>query len=385
MWGGVARGRRRAVEGRKERVPLRFESRKEPDLNIEGANEADVREEIAAPLLTLLGYKRGTCNDIARELVLVYERQFLGRKKPKDPPLRGRADYVLTVLGAGRWVLETKAPNESIDVDAIEQGISYARHPEVSASYSVILNGVRLTVHHTSQASTAAPLVDVSVSDPKSLAEQLSGLLSPAAIRRDCSPPAVHLGKPLAQGLRSRAEIRGGDIHYEGFRWSSNIELPDEARNRLNQMCRRLNGLHVTVTGGTMRRDLGSRIRAKLLWSLPHDEMIRFAIDKKLMDAEYLALRDQISAVREDPTVFDVIGEVEVKKGETLFNLTQWDTESAGVAVKMQYFGRATGFIADFVFQGTFTTNYYCNFPALPLLRLEMEAVGTFRVEIDNR
>jgi hypothetical protein len=52
---------------------------------------------------------------------------------------------------------------------------------------------------------------------------------------------------------------------------------------------------------------------------MPHDEMLRFAIDKKLMDVEFLALGDHIAAIREAPTVFDVIGEVEVKEGETLF------------------------------------------------------------------
>lgn len=358
---------------------------RKPGLKIEGTNETDVREEIAAPLLTALGYKRGTSNDIARELTLTYDRQFLGRKKPTDPPLRGRADYVLTVIGAGRWILETKAPNEPIDVDAIEQAISYARHPEISASYSVILNGVRLTVHHTSQTSTEPPLVDLPVSNPESLAEQLSGLLSPVAIRRDCSPPVVDLGKPLAEGLRSRAEIRGGEIHHELFRWSSNFQLSDEQVNHLNEMCRRLSGFRVTVTGGTVHRDDGSRIRAKLTWSMPHDELVRFAIDKKLMDVEYLALGDQISAVRESPTVFDVIGEVEVKEGETLFNLMQWDSENAGVAMKMRYTGQATGYIADYVFQGAFTAQYYCDFPALPFLQVSMETVGTFRIEIDDR
>ncbi len=134
-------------------------------MNIKEANETDVREEIATPLLTALGYERGTSNDIAREPSLTYERQFLGRKKPTDPPLRGRADYVLSVMGAGRWVLEIKAPNEPIDVDAIEQAISYGRHPEVSASYAVVLDGTRLTVHHTTQRSIDPPLVDLSVVD----------------------------------------------------------------------------------------------------------------------------------------------------------------------------------------------------------------------------
>jgi hypothetical protein len=103
------------------------------------------------------------------------------------------------------------------------------------------------------------------------------------------------------------------------------------------------------------------------------------------MDVEYIALGDQISAVRETPTVFDVIGEVEVKEGETLFNLMQWDTENAGGAMKMRYAGQATGFIADYVFQGTFTAQYHCDFPAVPLLELDMETVATFRIEIDSR
>jgi len=354
-------------------------------LNNEGANEADVRAEIADPLLAALGYKRGTRNDIDRESRLSYEYKFLGRKKSTDPPLRGRADYVLIVVGAGKWVLETKAPDESIDLDSIEQAMSYGRHPEISASYSVILNGVRLTVHHASQASTEPPLVDLPVSDPKSLAEQLSSLLSPAAIRRDCSPPVVDLGKPLAEGLRSRAEIRGGQIQYEACRWSCNFQLPDEERNRLNEMCRRLGGFRVTVTGGSVCRDDQSRIRARLTWSMPHDDLIRFALDKKLMEVEYLAIGNEISVAREAPTAFDVVGEVEVQEGEAIFDLIRWETVRAGVAIRMGYSGRATGYIGDYIFQGTFTGNHFCDFPKLPAVRLEMETEGTFHIELDRR
>jgi hypothetical protein len=76
---------------------------------VDGANETDVREEVATPLLSALGCSRGTRNDILREYSMAYDRKFLGRKKNNDPPLRGRADYVLSVAGAGRWVLEIKA------------------------------------------------------------------------------------------------------------------------------------------------------------------------------------------------------------------------------------------------------------------------------------
>lgn len=354
-------------------------------VKLEGANETDVRAEIADPFLAALGYARGTSNDIARELSLTYDRQFLGRKKSSDPPLRGRADYVLTVVGAARWVLETKAPSEPIDLAVIEQTISYARHPEIAASYAVILNGKRLSVHHTSQPSTAPAIADLSVSDPETLAVALSGLLSPAAIRRDCSPPIVDLGRPLADGLRSSADIRGGEIHHDEFRWECNFELPPEATNLMNEMARRLTGFNVAVTGGSLHRDDSSRIRAKLTWAMPNDEMLRFAIDKKLMDAEYLALDDTISKDREAPTVFDVVGDVEVNQGDTLFNLVEWNTEQAGIAMKMKYGGRAVGYIEDYLFHGVFTAQYYCRFPSVPSFELGMETHGTFRVEVDAR
>jgi len=354
-------------------------------LKIEGTNETDVREEIATPLLAALGYARGTSNDIAREPSLTYARQSLGRKKSTDPPLRGRADYVLSAMGGGRWVLEIKAPSVPIDTDAIEQAISYARHPEVAAAYAVVLNGVRLTVHHATQRSTDPPLVDCSVDDPASLAERLSPLLSPAAIRRDCSPPIVDLAKPIAVGLRSHAEILRGEIRHEQFHWFSSLPLPASAANQLDEMSRRMRGMRVAVTGGTVSRDDLSRIRARLTWSMPHEELLKFALDKRLMDAEYLALSDHISSEADSPTAFDMIGDVEVVEGERIFDVMRWDSQTAGVSMIMRYTGKAVGYIADFVFQGCFSALYYCEVPAMPLLNFQMETDGTFRIEIDGR
>lgn len=354
-------------------------------LKLDGANETDVRAEVAEPLLAALGYQRGTSNDIWRELSLTYALQSLGRKKPSDPPLRGRADYVLSVLGAGRWVLETKASHETIDVNAIEQAITYARHPEVSAAYAVILNGTRLTVHHTSQASTEKPLVDLTISDVAALAKQLAGLLSPAAVRRDCTPPIVDLGSPLAEGLRSKAPIRGGNIRHDKTTWSANIRLPDGEVQRLDEMCRRLSGLRIAITGGSVYRDLDSRIRAKLQWSMPHDELLRFALDKKLMDVEYVALAHEISINPDAPTVFDVVDDVEVREGEALFNVTTWETVTSGVSIRMRYTGRAVGFFEKNVFRGVFSAHYYCEAPLLQLFRMEMETEGAFEVVVDDR
>lgn len=346
------------------------------------ANETDVREDIAMPMLAALGYKKDTANNIAREVPLVYVRQFLGRKKRSDQPLRGRADYILTVTGAGRWVLEIKAPHESIDIDAIEQTITYARHPEVSAAYGVVLNGQRLTVHHASQKSTDKPIVDVAVSDPLALANQLEGLLSPAAIRRDCSPPRVDLGLPLAEGLRSNAIILGGNICYETCRWSSSALLPPIAVTKFKDMCRMLHGFRVTVTGGAVARDEQSRIRAKLLWAMPNDALLKFALDKHLLDVEYVALTQRLSGNPESPTVFDVVGAINIQEGEQIYNLMRWRSETAGMDMLMQYQGQATGYIAKRLFQGTINATYLCTYPSVPSLKIQIGLEGTISIEL---
>jgi hypothetical protein len=156
-------------------------------------NESDVREDVAMPLLLALGYAAGTVNHIIREKALEYSNSSLGRKKRTDPPLRGRADYILTVLGAGSWTLEIKAEDVEIDRNAIEQAITYAGHPEVSGSYAAILNGIRFVVFHNTQRSDERPLIDLQVGTIAALASALESTLSPTAIRLDCSPPKVDL------------------------------------------------------------------------------------------------------------------------------------------------------------------------------------------------
>lgn len=150
-------------------------------------------------------------------------------------------------------------------------------------------------------------------------------------------------------------------------------------------MCRRLNGFRIAITGGAVYRDSDSRIRAKLQWAMPHDEMLRFALDKKLMDAEYIALADEISTDPDKPSNFDVIGNVEVSEGETLFNIATWMTEEAGVTVHMRYTGRAVGFFERNVFRGAFSAHYYCEAPMLPMFLMEMETEGAFEVVVDDR
>lgn len=61
------------------------------NMKLETANETDVREEIAVPILTALGYARGTANDIRPEFPLKHRLE----SKPHGPPLSpGGANHV---------------------------------------------------------------------------------------------------------------------------------------------------------------------------------------------------------------------------------------------------------------------------------------------------
>ena len=351
-------------------------------------NETDVREEIATPLLSALGYQRGTENDILREFPISYDRMFLGRKKKNDPPLRGRPDYVLSVLGAGRWVLEIKPPSENIAQDAVEEAMSYARHPQIAASYSALLNGKRFVLFHYSQKSNDPPRIDLEVSSPADLAALLINVLSPSAIRRDCSPPIVDLEKPLATGIRSKAKVIGGAIRYTDFTWESSIAIPAQQMRELDEMCRRIRGFRADIISGHVWRDETSRIRARFDWSVPHDAILQFARDKKLMEVEYVALDEMVSGDPDNPTVFDVVGTINVSEGEALFDVLRWDTQIVGIAASVTYRGQASGHMKDNAFSGSFQAEYESTFPSLPLpfdLRLFLYALGTFEVVLDVR
>src|SRR5690606_15162772 len=119
-------------------------------LNFKNFNETDVREEVLAPLIRMLGYRSGSKDNVVREQSLRYPRAFLGRKNTKkDPILRGKADYILEVGSTVRWVIEAKSPDVEIDFDSVEQAYTYANHPEIRAVYFALCNGKRFVVFQT--------------------------------------------------------------------------------------------------------------------------------------------------------------------------------------------------------------------------------------------
>lgn len=346
-------------------------------------NEADVRAEIADPFLVALGYRRGTAANIDREFRLTYDGYYLGRKKRTDKPLVGKADYRLSVLGYAHWVLDAKSYDVEIDRDAIEQVISYARHPEVAGYYAAVLNGKRFVLYRATQPSHEKPLVDIEVTTGEALALSLTNLLSPAAIRRDCRPPIVDLGTPLAEGLRSSARLVGGTVQYRAWNWNTNLSLPPSEHNRLDEMCRRMSSYRANITGGQVWRDETSRIRAKLSWSAPEPTLVQFAIDKRLFETEYVCLDGSMSRNASKPAHFDVVGELSVKRGEQLFDIMTWQTQMAHNDADMMYQGQAVGVLEDKKFLGVFQAHIQAAFPAAPGFMLVMFGEGEFEVDVD--
>jgi hypothetical protein len=345
-------------------------------------NESDVREDVAMPLLRMLGYATGTANDIVREKTLEYPSAFLGRKKKSDPTLKGRADYILTVLGAGSWTLEIKAEEIPIDRDAIEQAITYARHPQVAGTYAAILNGRRFVAFHCSQRSDDIPLIDIPVQAINELAKRLESTFSPVAIRHDCSPPRVDLEMPLATGLRSSARIGKASILYDKFKWQSNASLPSEAVVILDETCRRMSGFRANASGGLIRRDERSRIIAKPEWIFLHDSQKDFAEQKQFAIMEYVCLDSVLSEDPFKPTIFHVVGKFNVESGDVTFDVAAWKSRIADIDAVFSYSGQATGFLQAGVFRGTVEARYEFVFPAMPKLRIVQTGIGKLEMPI---
>src|SRR6185437_10033605 len=120
---------------------------------------------------------------------------------------------------------------------------------EVSGSYAAVLNGVRFVLYHSSQTSNDKPLVDLKVDAPEALAKLLEGLLSPAAIRRDCTPPKIDFRAPLAPGYRGEVAIISGWNRHLAIDIETKLPLPSTILAGLRQQYAKILGIQSTVKG----------------------------------------------------------------------------------------------------------------------------------------
>lgn len=97
---------------------------------------------------------------------------------------------------------------------------------------------------------TKIPGSDIEVQSPESLSAKVQGMLSPATIKRDCSPPIVDLNKPLSIGFRSKALVEGGSIQYTkvGWRYTLPLQLPQQIA--LDDLCNSMHERISTIKAG---------------------------------------------------------------------------------------------------------------------------------------
>lgn len=355
--------------------------------NDNSANETDVREELVGPLLEKLGYSRNSQNSISRELTIGYSKEQLGRRKPSDRPLRGRLDYLLSVTGVARWVLEVKGPSECIDNEAVGQALSYSKHPEVSAVYAVVTNGKLFNIYSSNQVATDEPILSCVVESVERLGFLVSGLLSPKAIRRKHTLPKFEVGEPIAYGYSSSAAIVGGFAHYSHATStidpSSDPIFANNARENLREITGYLSGYRANITGGSIYRDAANRIVTKLKVAMERQELMDFSAQKGIADAQYICLDQYVSNEVASPSAFDVGGACETFEDDYTYDVIHRQTVQIGVPATMSYTGRATGYLVDDEFRGIFSvTNDFQVNAAAHILKYGILTRGHFVLKI---
>ena len=114
-------------------------------------NEQDVREDIIAPLLNLLGYSTfDKDNLIVREPKLEHPFTQFGTKSIKNKII---PDYLIKVNGKNAFIIEAKSPSENIKSEKIiAQAYSYAINREVQVNRYVLCNGKELNIFEVNKA-----------------------------------------------------------------------------------------------------------------------------------------------------------------------------------------------------------------------------------------
>ena len=110
--------------------------------------EDAVREELITPILNRLGYSATGDHRILRSKTLVHPFVDIGTKNYK---VNIFPDYLLSVSGSIKWVLDAKAPGENILTGKhVEQAFSYAIQKDVRVLVYGLCNGHALAIFDVS-------------------------------------------------------------------------------------------------------------------------------------------------------------------------------------------------------------------------------------------
>ncbi len=158
-------------------------------------NEASVEDLFASRLIRDLGYRDA---DIAQKASIPPERIMLGSKKVRYSP-----DYILSVAGKPRVVIDAKGPEEK-PADWVGQCVSYCAtlnrrdEDENPVGHFVITNGLLTLVFAVDQGKPLIELDFVDCIDGHAKYEKLKEILQPSAVvARPIAPDQAHEFKRL--------------------------------------------------------------------------------------------------------------------------------------------------------------------------------------------
>lgn len=309
-----------------------------PTYDFDSLGETDIREEIIAPLLRHLGYRSSTPDNVIREQHLSYPQLQLGRRKPTDPFLRGKADYICDAGGLVKWVIEAKAPGEALDEVVEEQAWSYASHPEIRAVYFVVTNGREFKLFQTNRGSKAEALFECTYEQLASKLIVIENILSPAAMLKAHPTQEVDIGKPLGPSLRSIVRVTSGHIKF------TKISMPIPP---LQQMT-------MTVTDGSVERMEDGSLEAHL-WTLVPFQSLQDLNEKLGLDQMWLTSASTVvSTDSARPTMFESETQTILPEGMMSLNLMNWAEVKMPMNVTAVVRTRATGYLVGTVFKGEF-------------------------------
>lgn len=310
-------------------------------------NETDVREIIIRPFLHRLGYAHGTDANIRSEVPLTYARSYLGRKKPqKDPPLRGRADYICDATSYGRWVVEVKSPNAALSDEDAQQAHTYSAHPEIAASYFLLSNGRQFRLYLTSQLKR--PLFEWKFNETDYVFMNIVNILSYDAFKRRARLFAFDPNKPLAIGYPSQVEIITGEITY-GCHASDHPLFANLSA---------LVGSIGQVTGGQLQRAADGRLHGVLLYRSPMQHLQPIIAAMGHDRFEFFSADEFISTDPTKPTIFQNATQGHLEPG-TLIPLGPGQPEIPfPMGFDARVWTEATGFVEGDRFKGIARFSY---------------------------
>jgi len=318
-------------------------------------NEADIREEIIAPLLKFLGYRSGAENNVIREQSLQYPKSPLGRKKPNDPPIRGRADYICEAQRKVRWVIEAKPPNTDISDDDNEQAYSYANHPEI-----------RFQIFQTNRGPDQPHVFQCTYGELPDALVTIENMLSPEAILNTFPEAMIDTGLPIGKGLRSIVRVTNGTIIYE--------------TNSLGN--KPLEGMTFMVSRGAVERNETGQLKAYLETTAPFQPLQKLNEKLGLHKLTVLSADTVVSSDPSKPTRFTGVTEHILPKGEKCLNLNTWKEVNLIGNIHVQTTTTAEGILSGNIFEGRFEGRMLYQVPGIvvPGMPMEISVHGSFRI-----